>query len=59
MFEEIEKTENYHLIRNWLIIDLRTFKHFILNQCAKWGNVFKDHLLTYVLNCLDVSYTNQ
>lgn len=43
------------MISNWLLIDQRPFKHYVLNQCSKWGNLYKEHLLHYVLNSLNVS----
>lgn len=55
VFERFEKLENQHTIHGWLLIDLKPFKHLILNQCSKWVNMFKDHLLDYVLNHLNVS----
>lgn len=55
MFEHFERLDNYHVISNWLLIDQRPFKHYVLNQCSKWGNLYKDHLLNYVLNSLNVS----
>lgn len=55
MFEHFERLDNYHVISEWLLIDQRPFKHYVLNQCSKWGNLYKDHLLNYVLNSLNVS----
>lgn len=49
------KLANYKTIHGWLLIDARTFKHVILNECSRWINTFKDHLLNYVLNRLNVS----
>lgn len=37
---------------------MRTFKYVILNECSKWINLFKEHLLNYVLNRLNVSIEN-
>lgn len=55
MYDDFVKLTNYKTIHGWLLIDMRTFKHVVLNQCAKWINMFKDHLLNYVLNRLNVS----
>lgn len=55
MYDDFEKLSNYHTIHGWLLIDLRSFKHMMLNQFSKWVNTFKDHLLHYVENRLSVS----
>lgn len=55
MFEHFERLDNYQVISHWLLIDQRPFKHYVLNQCSKWGNLYKEHLLNYVLNRLNVS----
>lgn len=57
VFEDFEKLPNYHMINGWLLIDMRTFKHAILNECSKWINMFKEHLLNYVLDRLNVRRT--
>lgn len=55
MFEHFERLDNYNVISHWLLIDQRPFKHYVLNQCSKWGDLYKEHLLNYVLNRLNVS----
>lgn len=55
MLEDFERLTNYHAINGWLLIDLRSLKHMMLKQCSKWVNTFKDHLLNYVLDRLNVS----
>lgn len=54
MYEEFDKLDDYHTVHKWLLIDMRPFKHTILNQCSKWVNLYKDHLLNYVLSRLNV-----
>lgn len=48
--------ENYFIFQHWLGVNLKDFKQFILNQCCKWGNVFKEHLLDYVKINLNVRH---
>lgn len=55
-FEEFDKLESHHVLEKWLMINLMSFKQFMLNECCKWGNVYKDYLLDYVQLNLNVRF---
>lgn len=54
-YDNFEKLANFETIHGWLLIDMRTFKYVVLNECSKWINLFKEHLLNHVLTRLNVS----
>ncbi|CAH1184540.1 unnamed protein product, partial [Phyllotreta striolata] len=47
--ETIGETEIFH---RWFKVDVRPFKQALLNTIRKWGNMFKDHLVTTVTSSL-------
>lgn len=47
--ETIKEAEIFHY---WFKVDVRPFKQALLNTIRKWGNMFKDHLVTTVTTSL-------
>ena len=52
LYKEIDDLDNFQVLDCWLRVDARPFKHALLNTCAKWGYMFKEHLVKYVTNSL-------
>lgn len=52
LYEEINKLEVYHVFYDWLGLDMKAFKHSLLNEVCKWSNLFKQYLYDNVLTSL-------
>lgn len=48
LYLEIEKIEPFQIFNAWFQVDVRPFRQSLLNIVRKWGNMFKDHLVTNV-----------
>lgn len=48
LYLEIEKIEPHQIFNAWFQVDVRPFRQSLLNIVRKWGNMFKDHLVTNV-----------
>ncbi|XP_057668614.1 dynein beta chain, ciliary [Diorhabda carinulata] len=49
---EVETIEESEIFNNWFKVDVRPFKQALLNALRKWGNMFKEHLVTNVTTSL-------
>lgn len=52
VFGEVEGMKTEQIFHSWFKVDIRPFKHALLNTVRKWGNMFKDHLVNNVTNSL-------
>jgi dynein heavy chain, axonemal len=48
LYEEVAKIGTYQQFSGWLMVDMRSFKHTILNMICKWSNTFKQYLVQQV-----------
>lgn len=44
----MSKTEDKRIFCGWLQLDLRPFKHTLMNVIKRWSWMFKEHLLNHV-----------
>lgn len=49
----MSKTEDKRVFCGWLQLDLRPFKHTLMNVIKRWSWMFKEHLLNHVNQRLD------
>ncbi|CAG9831722.1 unnamed protein product [Diabrotica balteata] len=49
---QVETIKEAEIFNNWFKVDVRPFKQALLNTIRKWGNMFKDHLVTTVTTSL-------
>ncbi|XP_076154706.1 dynein axonemal heavy chain 17-like isoform X2 [Alosa pseudoharengus] len=52
LYKEVSTLENSRLVQRWLQIDIRPFKHIILNIIKRWSLMFKQYLIDRVTNSL-------
>ncbi|XP_042345657.1 dynein axonemal heavy chain 11 [Plectropomus leopardus] len=53
LYAEVSKLEDFKVFNGWFRVDIKFFKVSLLNTIQKWSWLFKEHLLTYVINSLD------
>lgn len=57
LFTEIEDIPAFQVFSSWFQVDVRPFRQALLNTVCKWGNMFKEHLVTTVTSSLmDLSH---
>lgn len=54
MYNEIDQMESHQIFNKWLRLDVTNFKQALLNECCKWGNVFKQQLIQFLNYNLNV-----
>lgn len=52
LYNEIEKIASFQVFNAWFQVDVRPFRQSLLNIVRKWGNMFKNHLVTRVTTTL-------
>ncbi|UYV64230.1 DNAH9 [Cordylochernes scorpioides] len=52
IYEEINNLDNNTIVDGWLKVDIRMFKHSLMNIIKKWSMMFKKHLADRVENSL-------
>lgn len=52
LFNEIENIAPFQVFNSWFQVDVRPFRQALLNTVCKWGNMFKQHLVTTVTSSL-------
>nr|NP_001262793.1 dynein heavy chain at 93AB, isoform C [Drosophila melanogaster]AGB96173.1 dynein heavy chain at 93AB, isoform C [Drosophila melanogaster] len=52
LFNEIEDIGPFQVFSSWFQVDVRPFRQALLNTVCKWGNMFKEHLVTTVTSSL-------
>lgn len=50
----VGKMEDKRVFCGWLQLDIRPFKHTLMNVIKKWSWMFKEHLLNHVNQRLDM-----
>ncbi|XP_043973511.1 dynein axonemal heavy chain 11 isoform X1 [Gambusia affinis] len=50
---EVDQLEDFRVFDGWLRVDCRFFKVSLLNTIKMWSWLFKEHLLTYLMNSLE------
>lgn len=50
LYEEVCRLEFVKVFDNWMKIDVRFFKVFLLNIIKKWSFMFKQYFVDYVIN---------
>lgn len=53
LYARVSKTEDKRTFCCWLQLDLRPFKHTLMNVIKRWSWMFKEHLLNHVNQRLD------
>lgn len=51
-YEDVEKIEDVKIFDFWLKVEIKPFKHSLLNVIKLWGNEFKNFLYDHVTNTL-------
>uniref|UniRef100_A0A1A9WGW3 Uncharacterized protein n=1 Tax=Glossina brevipalpis TaxID=37001 RepID=A0A1A9WGW3_9MUSC len=49
---EIEGIASFQVFSSWFQVDVRPFRHALLNTVCKWGSMFKSHLVNTVTSSL-------
>uniref|UniRef100_A0A674F0T2 Dynein axonemal heavy chain 17 n=1 Tax=Salmo trutta TaxID=8032 RepID=A0A674F0T2_SALTR len=52
LYKEVSNLENSQVLQHWLQIDIRPFKHSLLNTIKRWSLMFKQFLIDRVTNSL-------
>lgn len=52
LYTEVEGMNAEHIFNGWFKVDIKPFKHALLNTIRKWGNMFKEHLVKTVTHSL-------
>lgn len=52
LYNEVEGMKAAHIFNGWFKVDIKPFKHALLNTIRKWGNMFKEHLVETVTHSL-------
>ncbi|KAI4885271.1 hypothetical protein NFI96_013674 [Prochilodus magdalenae] len=52
LYIEVKDLENSKVLRQWLQIDIKPFKHALLNVIKRWSWMFKQHLIDKVTDSL-------
>ncbi|KAM9412460.1 dynein axonemal heavy chain 17-like [Salvelinus alpinus] len=52
LYKEVSNLENSQVLQHWLQIDIRPFKHALLNTIKRWSLMFKQFLIDRVTNSL-------
>ncbi|XP_029380608.1 dynein heavy chain 11, axonemal [Echeneis naucrates] len=48
LYERVSKMEDRRVFYGWLQLDIRPFKHTLMNVIKRWSWMFKEHLLNHV-----------
>ncbi|KAJ6628020.1 Dynein beta chain, ciliary [Pseudolycoriella hygida] len=48
IYHEIDGMESYQIFNKWLRLDIKCFKQSLSNECCKWSNLFKEHLIQFI-----------
>ncbi|XP_076261923.1 dynein heavy chain at 93AB isoform X2 [Rhynchophorus ferrugineus] len=52
LYAEVEQIQEKEIFNAWFQVDIKPFKHALLNTIRKWGDMFKQHLVNTVTNSL-------
>lgn len=52
LYNEVECMKTEQTFHSWFKVDVKPFKHALLNTIRKWGNMFKEHLVDTVNSSL-------
>ncbi|KAH1023596.1 hypothetical protein HUJ04_012770 [Dendroctonus ponderosae] len=52
LFAEVEGIKEKEILSSWFQLDIKPFKHALLNTIRKWGDMFKQYLVNTVTNSL-------
>lgn len=52
LYNEVEGLKAEHIFNGWFKVDIKPFKHALLNTIRKWGDMFKQHLVETVTHSL-------
>jgi dynein heavy chain len=59
LYKEVSNLENSQVLQHWLQIDIRPFKHALLNTIKRWSLMFKQFLIDRVTNRYRPTVTGQ
>lgn len=48
LYVRVSKMEDKKVFSGWLQLDIRPFKHTLMNVIKRWSWMFKEHLLNHV-----------
>lgn len=48
LYVRVSKMEDRRVFCGWLQLDIKPFKHTLMNVIKKWSWMFKEHLLNHV-----------
>lgn len=48
LYVRVSKMEDRRVFCGWLQLDIKPFKHTLMNAIKKWSWMFKEHLLNHV-----------
>lgn len=48
LYVRVSKVEDGRVLCGWLQLDIRPFKHTLMNVIKRWSWMFKEHLLNHV-----------
>lgn len=52
LYSEVEHIQEKEIFSSWFQLDIKPFKQALLNTIRKWGDMFKQHLVSTVTNSL-------
>ncbi|XP_070583565.1 dynein axonemal heavy chain 11 isoform X3 [Erythrolamprus reginae] len=52
LYIQMSKFEDFRIFEGWLKVDLKPFKHSLLNLIKKWSWMFKEYLVKFVIDSL-------
>nr|XP_018673081.1 dynein beta chain, ciliary [Ciona intestinalis] len=52
LFDEVSKLTEYKVFSSWFRVDIRPFQQALLNIIKRWSYMFKDYLMTHVIESL-------
>jgi dynein heavy chain, axonemal len=50
LYVEVESMDGSTVFENWFRVDARPFKQSLLNIIRQWSLMFKEHLISHVVN---------
>jgi dynein heavy chain len=50
LYDEVESMDGSTVFENWFRVDARPFKQSLLNIIRQWSLMFKEHLISHVIN---------
>lgn len=59
LYVRVSKMEDRRVFCGWLQLDIRPFKHTLMNVIKRWSWMFKEHLLNHVNQRLDTHMHQQ